>query len=371
MRISSSYENSLPPENLENIGTPNYIFPFIEILSVDIVDTVDMVVGLTMMMKLKWKDYDVNFENIKTSRSEEKAIQRIPVKDGRKLWLPHKYIVHENAILGEIKKEKAYILEVEVTEKAKTMNPEESRETQIYQGKDSWLILSQRIKSKYICKFSLANFPFDKSSCEFIITLDMTENNSIRLMDEIDSVVYHGPKILNEFKIFKLGSNTQISHKKTSYIFTIFFERLYMQYLLTTFFQSFLLLVLAYLTLFIDHADFSNRFMGALTCLLVLVSLLSTISEDIPKTAYYKYVDIWFNWFILNIFTIILLHVLVDYLHKNFHRVLPINVAEYNHLKTQNMRTKSQYLNTICKLIIPICNIFFITIYFYISIYVY
>ena len=117
-------------------------------------DTVDMVVGITMMMKLKWKDYNVDFENIKTSRGEEKAIERIPVKDGRKLWLPHKYIVHENAILGEIKKEKANILEVEVTEKAKTMNPEESRETQIYQGKDSLLILSQRIKLKYICKFS-------------------------------------------------------------------------------------------------------------------------------------------------------------------------------------------------------------------------
>ena len=37
---------------------------------------------------------------------------------------------------------------------------------------------------------------------------------------------------------------------------------------------------------------FNFRFMGALTCLLVLASLLATIEENLPKTSYFKVLNI-------------------------------------------------------------------------------
>ena len=85
---------------------------------------------------------------------------------------------------------------------------------------------------------------------------------------------------------------------------------------MTTFFQSFLLWILAYITLFIHMDDFSNRFAGAVTALLVLAALLSSINDTLPKTAYFKFVDLWFNWFIANIFVIILIHVIIDYYNR-------------------------------------------------------
>ena len=361
MRIPPSYEKSLPPENLENIGKPNQIFPNIKINRVDFVNTVDMVVGLTIKLTLKWKDYHVKFENIKSSPHEKKASKRIPMQYGNQLWLPHENLIFQNATLGDIRRENLYLLEVEVTKPATAMNPEESRETLIYPGTDSWLILTQRVKLKYPCNFELANFPFDKSICKFALSLDMTENNILKLMGGNQSVVYAGPKILNEFKITSLESDTWTNDKETSFIFTIHFERLYWQYLLTAFLQSFLFLVLAYLTLFIDLSNFNNRFMGSLTCLLVLVALLSHVTRDVPKTAYFKNIDVWYNWFIINIFTIILVHVLVDSLHKNETQVLPMTDKKLH-------KKKSKAVNTICKIIIPTCNIVFIISYFALSI---
>ena len=56
--------------------------------------------------------------------------------------------------------------------------------------------------------------------------------------------------------------------------------------------------------------------MGAVTALLVLAALLSSIDDQLPKTAYFKFVDLWFNWFIANIFVIILIHVIIDYYNR-------------------------------------------------------
>ena len=91
----------------------------------------------------------------------------------------------------------------------------------------------------------------------------------------------------------------------------IHLKRQYEYHLSQSYFQSFLLGVLAYLTFWIDVSNFSDRcidllpffsfrtsfaclssltfrFMGSLTCLLVLASLMSTLTSQLPKTSYFK-----------------------------------------------------------------------------------
>jgi len=53
--------------------------------------------------------------------------------------------------------------------------------------------------------------------------------------------------------------------------------------------------------------------MGALTSLLVLASLLASIEENLPKTSYFKKIDIWFMAYIIFIFVIIVFHICVDF----------------------------------------------------------
>ena len=156
---------------------------------------------------------------------------------------------------------------------------------------------------------------------------------------------------------------TNNSDRKTSFIFSVQFQRLYRQHLLSTFLQSFLLWFLSYLTLFIDISDFSNRFMGAVTSLLVLSARLGSMEESLPKTAYFKIIDIWFNWYVGNTFIIILVHVIVDYLRSKGRRVAP----RPQPFVTKKTIDASDLLNHSVKIIVFITNLLFIIVYFIFS----
>ena len=163
---------------------------------------------------------------------------------------------------------------------------------------------------------------------------------------------------------------------KTSFVYSLKLSRLSNQYLLTSFFQSFLLWTLAYITMFISVDNFSDRFMGAVTALLVLAALLAALSDQLPKTAYFKFVDLWFTWFICNILVIILGHIVIDYLNN----ATSSNASEekiksqsctFNQIKPKNNlvfqfeEKKSLKINNVCKLIIPLINGIFLAVFFF------
>ena len=82
--------------------------------------------------------------------------------------------------------------------------------------------------------------------------------------------------------------------------------------MINAFLPTFLLWLLGYSTLLIKIEDFQDRFMGTVTALLVLAALLSSISMSLPRTSYFKYIDIWFLWYLANIFIIIVYHIILD-----------------------------------------------------------
>ena len=134
--------------------------------------------------------------------------------------------------------------------------------------------------------------------------------------------------------------------------------------------------------MFIHESDFSNRFMGAVTALLVLAALLASLGESLPKTAYFKFIDVWFNWFIMNIFVIILIHIIIDYYdkknngddvgHMENNSVFKENLAKDSALFRKNLRSKDGdrktsfhvTLNKICRRALVILNFLFVSIYF-------
>ena len=107
--------------------------------------------------------------------------------------------------------------------------------------------------------------------------------------------------------------------------------------------------------------------MGAVTALLVLAALMSTLNGTLPKTAYFKFIDIWFNWYIGNIFTIILIHVIIDYLHENgknatssisfFRKIEPA-------IPNSGNPGSAAKINQIFKIVLPLVNVLFICFYF-------
>ena len=89
-----------------------------------------------------------------------------------------------------------------------------------------------------------------------------------------------------------------------------------MNHVISTFFPTLLLCFLSYSTLFIDLDRFAMRFQGSVIALLVYESLLNSITQSTPETAYFKMIDLWFIWHTVAMFSIILFHILI---HKFSH----------------------------------------------------
>ena len=289
IRIPEFYDKSLPPKNLHNEDIPNQILTRVIIEKIDYVNTLDMAVGLTIKLRLSWKDYHLKFENILGQSDQQNHVKLISKEDQEKVWTPLDKIVHESAVLDEIYHEKFFTLKVDIKEEPEKMDPSEPRETLLYPGSKNLLVLKQRIKIKYHCELFQANFPFDQFSCEFPMSMVRKDNSSLVLEQDKVPISLIGSTTLNEFEVKDIESFTKTDDKTSSFIFKIQFQRLYFHHLMTTFLQSFLLWLLAYLTLFLSIDDFANRFMGSVTLLLVLVALFSSLLAEVPKVYLFKF----------------------------------------------------------------------------------
>ena len=113
----------------------------------------------------------------------------------------------------------------------------------------------------------------------------------------------------------------------------------------STFAPTFLLWLLAYSTLFITKDQFNVRFMGSVTSLLVLSSLLNSITTTLPKTSYFKDIDLWFLVYLANIFCLIICHLLVNQQHNLKNDLVPAHhkitkVASLRHGKKEKSSKK-------------------------------
>ena len=247
-------------------------------------------------------------------------------------------------------------------------------------------------------------YPFDRHTCTISMRIGNTGQTKINIIEEKPKSIFIGNKKVKQFDIIDVTSNastymyqqdffsnsskTQEEERQT-YNVNIHLQRDSKDLVLTTFGPTVLFWFLAYLTLFFDTDDISNRSRTSVTVLLVVVSLLSSVKTDFPKTTYFKYIDLWFFWFVMNIFIIISLHIIlenVDIPVSNqqsikSNKVTPMSIQkgqgsnlsalvrnEEQDLKSGRMNCKMiismDTINIVFKLVLPIATSIFIIVYF-------
>ncbi|XP_042893862.1 acetylcholine-gated chloride channel subunit acc-1-like [Penaeus japonicus] len=98
-------------------------------------------------------------------------------------------------------------------------------------------------------------------------------------------------------------------------------RHLYGSQILTMFVPTTIISLIGYGTFFFKWYDFTNRVMVSLTVLLVLTQLFSQTSDMLPKTSYFKLIDIWFFGSITYTFVVIVVHTVVEYMHVYDHEI--------------------------------------------------
>lgn len=287
-------------------STPLYISIIIE--TIDLIDTTDMVMELTVTIKMKWTDGRLRLRNMHHGESK-----RVPSKVAKDLWVPLDYLEHDNAIIGKIHKtSNQRDVTISALSTPMPMDLTDAFENQYFNSFDNNLVANERYRAQYKCTFLLQKFPFDKQNCNFTVHLNLQDNLTFHFEKDNNGVVYKGGEIVNQFDVGEIMSWTGRDGNKIWLKYDIGMQRLFINQIITTIFPTCLLWLLAYFSLFIKEENFNNRFMGSVTSLLVLAALLGSINNSLPTTSYFKYIDLWFLWYISNIFLIIVYHILID-----------------------------------------------------------
>ena len=378
--ISDSYQLSQPPklDDTGDIAVP--IETHINIISFDKIDTVKMILGVTAEIELKWNDNRITFTNIIKGEND------IPEEVARLLWSPMRRIVHENAVIGSLHKDEITAVKVKLSNRYSNQLPPDlsnNIEDAMFSGSLNPLIMRQRFKTEYNCNFNLEKFPFDQQHCSLILKMEIKNHSKISLIkNSAQRGIYNGSTTVHEFKISNIYEESEATETETKFLVHIWLNRNYMNQLLNTFFPSFLLWVLAYSTLLIKTDDFTDRIMVTVTSLLVLVSLLASVSNALPVTSYFKYIDLWFVYYVSGIFMITVYHILLDMVEtssqeskenlKNtrIFRISPFNPNdkvkkdhEYD-VPSKRPQERKTWINGIALIMFPAITVVFNLVYF-------
>ena len=323
------------------------------------INTIEMMVELTTVVYMQWYDHRLTFTNL---RYEQKHL--ISDVISKQIWTPFDRLVHERALIG-----KTFLDRMQVYIKAKeppmNMDKTDAIEDRLFDGSKNIIIARHRARSSYDCTFELRYFPFDTQICQFKSLLDFEKDSKQNFISNRKSVEYLGPQIANDFKIQKIEVVSGMNRNQTYFMFTITLDRKYSSQILSIFFPTLLIWFMAYLTFFIDLRNFNNRFMGSVTSLLVLSSLLNSMQNSLPKTAYFKYVDAWFSWYITNSIFMIATHVLLDNIPRVESSISKIMVMSCNHDDTlTRCKTLQNRMNQVAIILFPALSITFNVLYF-------
>ena len=346
IEISSSYSRANAPDSpLEYM--PMMIKIKNRIISIDSIDTINMIVTLTMELKFKWFDKRLTYSNPDINKTN-----LISNKLSEKIWTPLRDITHENAIIGEVTYDGDFIVQIHAIYPGDP-EPKNPIENRLFNGSINDLIGTQRLKAKYNCKFDLKKFPFDEHSCFVILRLEQRDDKRIHFVND-EKILYDGENIVGQYLIGKMSAEVRNMNGSTRNIVAIHMMRLYANQITVTFVPTLVLWLFGYSTLFIEPNEdgFSDRFIGAGTALLVIVTLLNAINTDLPKTSYMKYIDLWFMWHVISTFLMIAYHIILNRLRSYF------NTKNWNTWKIISR------INSSLIIAFPVVNGFFYAIYF-------
>ena len=358
VKFTTNYHKEQPPKT-HNISGPIHISTFIKIESIDFIDTIKMHVGLTFEINQKWNDPRLTFANL-----DKGGTNKVKSKTQERMWIPRRSIRADNALLGHLFPSTIEDVEIIATSDPLQMQPDDATQNILYDGARTTISSRKRYRGRFLCAFFLRYFPFDEQSCTVVLKLEYDAFNAAEFRKDGPGVIYLGPKATKGFLIRKTRANTSITGDYTYFNLTVKLDRVYTDQLISSFFPTILLWLLAYFTLFIHPESFNERIMVSATVLLVLTALLSSIKNEIPSTNDFKYITLWFLWYSTFIFSISIYHILLHQMAKEAkrHKIL-VNGKEVG-VYEENVHNRKHSVNDTAKIIMLVSFVLFNILYF-------
>ncbi|XP_019631884.1 PREDICTED: gamma-aminobutyric acid receptor subunit beta-3-like isoform X3 [Branchiostoma belcheri] len=271
-------------------GKPVAVQMSMTIASIDQVSEVDMDYTVTVLMRQYWNDPRLKFPGNRSMSLDPRLV--------KKLWVPDTFLENSKS---------SYLHAVTVDNALIRLFP------------DGSILYGMRITAKMECEMDLRKYPMDEQSCPFILesygytTEDMTYewregDKSISGLKDIrlSQFTIYDYKALQGYGDYETGRYPQLAlhiHMQRNVVF----------FMLQTYLPCILIVILSWVSFFIDKDSTPARVALGVTTVLTMTTLVSGTRAQLPKISYIKAIDVYLVVCFVFVFAALLEYAAVNY----------------------------------------------------------
>ncbi|KAM6954595.1 gamma-aminobutyric acid receptor subunit rho-1-like isoform 2-T2 [Aplochiton taeniatus] len=266
----------------------------VQVESLDTISEVDMDFTMTLYLRHYWKDERLAFPS-NTNQSM--------TFDGRlvkKIWVPDMFFVHSK---------KSFTHDTTTDNVMLRVYP------------DGKVLYSLRVTVTSMCSMDLSRFPLDTQTCSLEIeSYAYTDDDLMLYWKKGNKSLSTDEKIsLSQFLIQEFHTTTRLAF----YSSTGWYNRLYINFtlrrhifffLLQTYFPATLMVMLSWVSFWIDRRAVPARVPLGITTVLTMSTIITGVNASMPRVSYIKAVDIYLWVSFVFVFLSVIEYAAVNYL---------------------------------------------------------
>uniref|UniRef100_A0A4W4EKF5 GABA(C) receptor n=1 Tax=Electrophorus electricus TaxID=8005 RepID=A0A4W4EKF5_ELEEL len=266
----------------------------VQVESLDSISEVDMDFTMTLYLRHYWKDERLSFPS-----STNKSM----TFDGRlvkKIWVPDVFFVHSK---------RSFIHDTTTDNIMIRVYP------------DGQVLYSLRVTVTAACNMDFSRFPLDSQTCTLELeSYAYTDEDLMLYWKSGDESLSTDDKIsLSQFLIQKFHTTSRLAF----YSSTGWYNRLYINFtlrrhifffLLQTYFPATLMVMLSWVSFWIDRRAVPARVSLGITTVLTMSTIITGVNASMPRVSYIKAVDIYLWVSFVFVFLSVLEYAAVNYL---------------------------------------------------------
>ena len=183
----------------------------------------------------------------------------------------------------------------------------------LYDGLENPISYERYYSLTLECEYQLHWYPFDSQLC--YLDLEPREDLLNFVLLHPDQFLYKGPLLLMTYEVKSIKMKKLFGHKSSLQV-EILIRRRLLSIILTTFVPTLLLNIIGHVSNFFKKFFFEAIISLNVTVLLVLTTMFISVSNNLPKTAYIKMIDVWLIFNLLKPFVDILVQTYIETLRQ-------------------------------------------------------
>uniref|UniRef100_A0A3Q0R9F5 Gamma-aminobutyric acid receptor subunit rho-1 n=1 Tax=Amphilophus citrinellus TaxID=61819 RepID=A0A3Q0R9F5_AMPCI len=275
-------------------GPPIPVGVDVQVESLDTISEVDMDFTMTLYLRHYWKDERLSFPS---TNNQSMTFDSRLVK---KIWVPDMFFVHSK---------RSFIHDTTTDNVMLRVYP------------DGNVLYSLRVTVTAMCNMDLSRFPLDTQTCSLEIeSYAYTDDDLMLYWKKGNESLNTDDRIsLSQFLIQKFHTTTKLAF----YSSTGWYNRLYIHFtlrrhifffLLQTYFPATLMVMLSWVSFWIDRRAVPARVPLGITTVLTMSTIITGVNASMPRVSYIKAVDIYLWVSFVFVFLSVIEYAAVNYL---------------------------------------------------------